>query len=188
MTATRDLEKAVADLWPELEWIQDRGLREKTLKTWVVAFERSPLEPKDLHEIPFTLLVPGCTVSFIAHKRSVVHIAVESAKAMTQFYAGQLPIDMDVLTSGSILIDVGKMLEYERVDGKLRQSVKGQLLRHPFSGAGLCQEMGLPDTITHMVATHAKEGSLGKRTAEAWIVHHADFMSFEAIKDRLVVG
>ena len=76
-----NLETAVKELWPELEWIGDAGLREKTLKTWCVAFDRSPLEPKDLHEIPFTLLVPGCTISFIAHKRAVVHVAVESAKS-----------------------------------------------------------------------------------------------------------
>ena len=183
-----NLEPQVRDLWPELEWIQDRALREKTLRTWVAGFERSPLEPKDLHEIPFTLLVPGCAISFIAHKRAVVHVSIESAKAMKRFFGDQLPIDMDVLASGAILIDVGKLLEYERVDGKLRQSAKGQLLRHPFSGAGLCQEMGLPDAVTHMVATHAKEGSLGKRTVEAWIVHHADFMSFDAIKERLVVS
>lgn len=183
-----NIESEVKALWPELEWIKDGGLREKTLRTWCVAFERSPLEPKDLHEIPFTLLVPGCTISFIAHKRSTVHVVVESAKVMKKFFADQLPIDMDVLTSGSILIDVGKLLEYERTDGKLKQSVKGQLLRHPFSGAGLCQEMGLPDTVTHMVATHAKEGSLGKRTVEAWLIHHADFMAFDALKERLIVG
>jgi len=182
-----NLESAVKELWPELEWIENVGLREKTLRTWCVAFERSPLTPPDLHEIPYTLLIPNCKVSFIAHKRSVVHISIESARAMLKFYGDQLPIDMDVLASGAILIDVGKLLEYERIGGKLRQSAKGQLLRHPFSGAGLCQEMGLPDEVTHMVATHAKEGSLGKRTAEGWIVHHADFMSFEAMKDRLVV-
>jgi len=185
--AKGDLEAAVKELWPELDWIGDRDLREKTLRAWCAAFERSPLEPRDLHEIPFTLLVPNCTISFIAHKRAVVHVSVESAKAMQKFFGGALPVDMDVLTSGAILIDVGKLLEYERVDGKLRQSRRGQLLRHPFSGAGLCLEMGLPDEVTHMVATHAKEGSLGRRTTEAWIVHHADFMSFEAIKDRLVV-
>lgn len=182
------IESDVKALWPELEWIKDGGLRDKTLKTWCVAFERSPLEPKDLHEIPFTLQVAGCTISFIAHKRSVVHVAVESAKAIQSFFGEQLPIDLDILTSGSILIDVGKLLEYERSAGKLRQSVKGQLLRHPFSGAGLCQEMGLPDAVTHMVASHSKEGNLGKRTVEAWIVHHADFMAFDALKERLVVG
>jgi 23S rRNA maturation-related 3'-5' exoribonuclease YhaM len=148
---------------------------------------RSPLEPADLHEIPFTLQIPGCTVSFIAHKRAVVHVAVESARAMERLFGDQMPFDMDTLTAGSILIDVGKLLEYEKVDGEPRQSSRGKLLRHPFSGAGLCQEMGLPDSIIHMVATHSKEGNLGKRTVEAWIVHHADFMSFDALRDPLRV-
>lgn len=183
-----ELEAAVQELWPEMDWIGDADLRRRTLATWCAAFERSPLRPADLREIPFTLLVPGCTISFIAHKRSVVHVAVESAKAIRAFLGDQLPIDMDVLTAGSILIDVGKLLEYERVDGRLRQSVRGQLVRHPFSGAGLCQEFGLPDAVVHMVATHAKEGGLGKRTVEAWIVHHADFMTFDALKERLVAG
>lgn len=181
------LEAEVRRIWPELQWIGDPGLRQKTLETWCAAFERSPLEPSDLDKIPFTLQIPGCEVSFMAHKRAVVHVSVLSAKAMRQFFGDRMPIDMDVLTAGAILIDVGKLMEYERSGGNLRQSVRGKLLRHPFSGAGLCQEMGLPDAVTHMVATHAREGSLGKRTVEAWIVHHADFMSFEALKDRLVV-
>ena len=42
---TRD---AVQQLWPELDWIGDPGLREKVLATWVKAFEMSPLAPDDL--------------------------------------------------------------------------------------------------------------------------------------------
>lgn len=182
-----NLEAEVQELWPELEWIQDAGLKKRTLDTWCEGFRRSPLEPADLHKIPFTLLIPDCTVSFIAHKRAVVHVAVESARAMERFFKDQMPFDMDILTAGSILIDVGKLLEYEKTGGEPRQSARGKLLRHPFSGAGLCQEMGLPDSIIHMVATHSKEGNLGKRTVEAWIVHHADFMSFDALRDPLKV-
>lgn len=52
------LSQAVEKLWPELEWITDRGLREKVAATWVRAFELSPLTPEDLDHIPFTLLVP----------------------------------------------------------------------------------------------------------------------------------
>jgi len=181
------LEAQVKDLWPELESINNADLRQKTLRTWCVAFERSALKPADLHEIPFTLLIPNCKISFIAHKRAVFHVAMDSARAMNRFFGDELGVDMDILASGSILIDVGKLLEYERAGGALRQSVKGQLLRHPFSGAGLCQEMGLPDTVTHMVATHSKEGGLGKRTVEGWIIHHADFVSFDALRDSLVV-
>ncbi len=47
----------VKKLWPELEWINDKSLREKTAKTWELALERSVLTADDLERIPFTLLV-----------------------------------------------------------------------------------------------------------------------------------
>ena len=34
----------VQRIWPEIEWIGATDLREKTLLTWITAFERSPLE------------------------------------------------------------------------------------------------------------------------------------------------
>ena len=36
-----------------------------------------------------------------------------------------------------------------------------------------------------MIATHAKEGNLGKRSVESHIAHHADFMTFEPFMDRI---
>ena len=104
----------VKKLWPELEWINDLSLREKTAKTWELALERSVLKPEDLEKIPFTLLCgPDLKVSFMAHKRCVVHIARESGEKMNEFFGRELPVNMDVLISGAILADVGKFLEYE---------------------------------------------------------------------------
>ena len=57
----------------------------KVTETWIKAFERSPLKPDDLNRIPFTLLVPNCPITFMEHKRCVVHIARESAEAMNEF-------------------------------------------------------------------------------------------------------
>jgi len=171
----------VAELWPELEWIEDADLREKTTATWLLAFERSPLTPADLNEMPFTLHVPNCEVSFMAHKRLVVHVALECAKKIGDFMNTAMPIDRDVLIAGAILADVGKLLEYEKVDGHSRQSRRGQYLRHPFTGVGLAQECGVPDAVCHIIATHAGEGNLVKRTAEAYVVHHADFMTYEPL-------
>lgn len=173
----------VLDLWPEMEWIQDPDLREKTIQTWILAFERSPLEPADLHRIPFTLLVPNCPVTFMEHKRCVVHIARRSAEAMNEFMGKALPLDMDTVIAGSILIDVGKLLEYEKVDGKAVQSQRGKLLRHPFTGVALAMECGIPDSICHLIAAHSAEGDLVKRTPEATVIHHADFMSFLPFKN-----
>jgi len=181
--ATGNKNDAVRRLWPELEWIKDAGLREKTARTWEQAFELSPLTPEDLERIPFTLLVPNCPTTFMEHKRCVVHIARKAAESMAEFMGKALKIDMDVVIAGAILADVGKLLEYEVVDGKARQSQRGEFLRHPFTGVALAMECGVPDAVCHIIAAHAAEGNLVKRSTEALIVHHADFMAYEPFKN-----
>lgn len=178
-----ELRAAVRKLWPELEWIKDSDLRHKTENTWVRAFELSPLEPEDLNRIPFTLLVPNCPTAFMEHKRCVVHMARKCAESMQEFMGNALKIDLDVVLSGAILADVGKLLEYENKDGKTIQSERGELLRHPFTGVSLAMECGVPDAVCHVIAAHAAEGDLVKRTTEAFIVHHADFMAFLPFKN-----
>ena len=177
------MRETVERLWPELEWIKDADLRDKVAATWELALERSPLTADDLEEIPFTLLVPNCPATFMQHKRCVVHIARSGAEAMQEFLGHALPIDLDTVIAGAILADVGKLLEYEKVDGEARQSRRGQLLRHPFTGVSLAMECGVPDEVCHLIAAHAAEGDLVKRTTEGYIVHHADFMSFLPFKN-----
>ena len=178
----------VKRIWPELEWIEDERLRDKVTDCWVRALELSPLHPDDLETIPFTLKVADCPVSFLAHKRLVVHLARDCGLKVREFFGDALPLDMDVLVAGAILADVGKMLEYEGDgQGGSRQSVRGKFLRHPFTGVALAMECGLPDPVCHIVATHAGEGNMVDRTTEAWIVHHADFMTFDPFVKRLKV-
>jgi putative nucleotidyltransferase with HDIG domain len=153
------------------------------LNTWLQAFEHSPLVPADLDEIPFTLLIPDCPATFMEHKRCVVHIARRSAEAMQEHLGRALPIDLDTVVAGAILADVGKLLEYEKVDGQARQSARGQALRHPFTGVHLAMSCAVPDEVCHIIATHAAEGDLVKRSTEATIVHHADFMSYLPFKN-----
>jgi len=177
----------VLALWPELDWIESDSLRAATAKAWSLALERSPLGATDLQTIPFTLLHPT-SVTFMAHKRCVVHIARESARAMQAFMGDHLPIDLDVVVAGAILADVGKLLEYEPDPaGGSRQSARGKYLRHPFTGVALCMEAGVPDAVSHIVATHAGEGNMVTRSVEAYIVHHADFMSYDPVAKRLQV-
>jgi len=180
------MNKEVLELWPELMWIQDADLREKTAKTWELALQKSVLTPPDLCTIPFTLLCgPDLKVSFMAHKRAVVHIARNAGLKMNEFFKSDLPVNMDVLIAGAILADVGKLLEYEMKDGKSVQGKYGKYLRHPFSGVSLAEQCGVPAEVCHIIATHAGEGDMIKRTTEAFVVHHADFMTFEPFKDRL---
>jgi putative nucleotidyltransferase with HDIG domain len=176
----------VLKLWPELDWIENQQLRENTAKVWESALDKSVLTPADLNRIPFTLLCgPDLKVSFMAHKRSVVHIALESGKKMNEFYGDELPVDMDVLISGAILADVGKLLEYVLDEnGKAVQGSYGKYLRHPFSGVSLAESCGVPPEVCHIIAAHAGEGNMVKRSTEAFIVHHADFMTFLPFKQK----
>jgi len=172
----------VLKIWPEIAWIKDKGLREKTLDCWVYAVEKSVLSPEDLEVIPFSLLIKDCNVSFMNHKRTCVQLSVDIAKRMKENFGDEIQIDMDLLLAGAILIDIGKLLEYDKVDGKLSTSKAGKLLRHPFSGVALADRFHLPPEVQHIIAYHAKEGDFAKRSVEAIIVHHADFVSFEPFK------
>ena len=173
----------VFKLWPELDWIEDEKMRRATAATWELALEKSPLTAADLNEIPFTLLVKDCPVTFMEHKRAVVHMSRDCARVMADFFKNNLPINMDVVIAGAILADVGKLLEYEKVDGRAVQSDYGKALRHPFSGVGLAMQCGVPKEVCHIIAAHAGEGDMVKRTTEAYIVHHCDFMSFLPFKN-----
>ena len=37
------MKEEVGKLWPELDWINDKDLREKTAKAWELALEKSAL-------------------------------------------------------------------------------------------------------------------------------------------------
>jgi putative nucleotidyltransferase with HDIG domain len=173
----------VKKIWPEINWIKDEELRNKVLDCWVYAVENSVLTAEDLEVIPFSLLIKDCNVTFMNHKRTAVQLSVNIAKKMKENFGDEIQIDMDLLIAGAILIDVGKLLEYDKVDGNLTTSKAGKLLRHPFSGVSIADRFGLPPEVQHIIAYHAKEGDLAKRNVEAIIVHHADFVSFEPFKN-----
>jgi hypothetical protein len=179
----------ITKLWgEELSWIQDEELRESVAKTWELALEKSVLTATDLYTIPFTILVKDIQVDFMTHKRAVVHIARDCGLHINKFFRTNLPVDLDVLISGAILIDVGKLLEYVLDnDGKAVEGSYGKYLRHTFSGVSLAERCGVPAEVCHIIATHSNEGDMVKRSTEAYIVHHADFMTFLPFKSRLII-
>lgn len=173
----------VLKIWPEINWIKDQNLRDKVLDCWIYAIEKSVLNIDDLNKIPFSLLIEDCKVSFMNHKRTAVQLSVDIANRMKENFGDQIKIDMDILTAGAILIDVGKLVEYDKSKDKLTTSKAGKLLRHPFSGVAIADRFELPPEVQHIIAYHSKEGDLAKRSIEAIIVHHADFVSFEPFKE-----
>lgn len=167
---------------PELELIADVELRDKTILTWETALQESGWSLAQLSEMPFTLLVDPCPVSYIEHVRAVTLTALRASEVFEELYGARVPVDRDVLLAGGLLHDIGKLVEYrKREDGTTVQTASGRLLRHPFSGMELAARCGLPAEVLHIVATHAGEGDKVQRTTEATLVNHADFMSFHSI-------
>jgi len=175
------MKSEIINLFPEINQIKDEDLKKKVISVWEEAIKQGGWRPEDLDKIPFTLLIPDCKTNLIEHTRAVTHTALEAAKVILNFYKEQVKIDLDLLLAGGILHDVGKLLEYAPVEGKINKSRRGKLLRHPFSGASLAYKHGLPDEIIHMIATHAKEGDGGFRSIEAMIIHYADYINFESL-------
>lgn len=173
----------IRSAFPEFSLIRDPDLRDRAIAVWIAALSETGWTLDQLRRTPFTLLIDPCPVSFLDHVRAVTLTALRAAEVFEQVYGGRVPVDRDVLLAGALLHDIGKLAEYElRDDGVTVQTVPGRLLRHPFTGLAMAQREGLPSEVLHIIATHAGEGDKVKRSTEATIVNHADFMSFHSIQ------
>jgi len=173
------MKEKILNLIPELKKIEDVNLREKVIATYELAFKEGVFTVDDMEKIPFTLLIENCPFSYLDHVRAVTKCSIAVAENMKECFGDKAKINMDYLIAGGILHDVGKLLEYEVIEGKYVKSENGRNLRHPFSGIILAAKCGIPDEVLHMIAMHAKEGNLGKRSTESIIIHHSDFVNFE---------
>jgi putative nucleotidyltransferase with HDIG domain len=176
------MRKKLETLLPEIQLIGDTNLRDLTALVWFEAMKRGHWGIQDLAEMPFTLLIPQAKVNLIQHTRAVTLTALRIAEVMMAEYGAKVSIDLDHLLSGAILHDVGKLFEYRKEKDKFVKSREGDLLRHPISGAAFAFQHGLPSEVLHIIAAHSKEGDGGRRTIEAVIVNHADFVNFDVFK------
>lgn len=167
---------------PELDWIADSDLKELVEKVWQDAFELGGWDEADLDSIPFTLLVQDTDINLFDHTRIVTNLARQIAGPLKEMQG--LDINDDYLIAGALLHDVGKLLEYEKKDGKVVVARSGRLLRHPLSGMGLTVKWGLPEDISHSIAVHSREGERSPRSVEATVIHHADFIMFHSYKSK----
>jgi hypothetical protein len=173
----------VRRMFPELVEIEDDLLRERVLDVWVDAMEMGGWKSEDLAEIPFTLLADNVQIKYLEHVRTVTRMCIAMERVILDAYGARAAkIDHDTLVAGALLADVGKLLEYVRRDGRIVKGGAGEYLRHPFSGVGLCFKHGIPNAVMHVVATHSKEGDLGRRFPESIIFHHADFTDFDLVR------
>jgi hypothetical protein len=168
---------------PEFNLIEDKDLRENTISVWEEAVNYRNWTAEELFGIPFTLLADNVKIMFLEHVRTVCKMCVACDEVLTEAYANRkTPINRDILVAGALLCDVGKLMEYDKENGKVVKSKHGKYLRHPFSGVGLCFKYNIPDEVMHLIAVHSHEGDKFGRSPEAIILNHADFIDFDLVK------
>ena len=155
-----------------LDLIQDSDIKKKTIDVWKKAIEEGGWD--DISDIPFTILIET-EKTLLEHTNMVTAMSIGVGKERND-------VVMDILISGALLHDVGKLLEYERRDLKVIKSEYGERIRHPVSGAMLARDAGLPLKVQHIILAHSVEGEKLIRIPEAVIVHHCDFIDFEIEK------
>lgn len=160
----------------ELQLIKNQDLKNKVINVWKEASDRGKW--KSLDDIPFTILFEK-SGKLTDHTKRVTKLAKSILDNREE------KLNQDYLIAGALLHDVGKLLEYEYVNGKYVKSEIGKKFRHPVSGALLAKELGLPDEVVFIIYAHSHEGDELKRSPEAIIVNHCDFIDFE-IKKSLV--
>jgi len=168
-------------IFPLIDRISNSSLLARTISCWEESLKKGGWDREDLHRIPFTLLQTDYKPSIVIHTNGVAESAVAIGEAMKRIYGDNINIDMDILISGAILHDVGKILEYSEESKGFVKSTYGRLVRHPISGAAIAEAVGLPPEVVHIIATHSHEGDRTPRTVESIIVNHADFANFEAL-------
>ena len=65
------MEKRIRELFPEIEWIKDKGMQDKVVASYVDALKIGGWEPDDMDKIPFTLLIPNCPFTYLDHVKGV---------------------------------------------------------------------------------------------------------------------
>lgn len=168
----------------ELALITDQDLKNKVVEAWFKGCKLGGWkEVRELENMPFTLLTETHGVNFLEHTKAVMWGARHLAEAQMRSY-GALPysIDLDRLTAGGLLHDVGKLMEIEPDgDGGYRKSRAGKCARHPISGAILAAEVGLDQEVVNTIACHAKEGDGRPQVIETVFIHQADFATFNPL-------
>lgn len=179
--------KDIATLFPNLMDIKDAVLRDKVAAVWNEALNAGcggkGWTFDEIRAIPFTLLAGKIDLRFVEHLNSCCKQCIAISRVLNEVFGPRIPINLDALIAGSLLADVGKMLEFDKdAAGKVIKGHFGDMLRHPFSGVALSYKHGIPADVMHIVATHSHEGDKVERTIESWIFHHADFIDFDIAK------
>ncbi len=168
--------------------INDEQLRKGVVSTWVEAIELGGWSIDEVQKMPFTLALGGrrTDINIFEHTLAIAGAALAMAKAEEEAYSHRsdyIAVNYDHLIAGALLHDVGKPIEYEKSGDWYIIGERGKCLRHPGFGAAIAFKHGVTNRVLNIIANHSTEGDKRPRTKETWIIYHADYAFYEAIKE-----
>lgn len=174
-TTTKDVEAMFGRLVEIAKTVEHPGLRKL-----LGSFLKDPVVAEKLQRAPAAITYHHAFFGgLLEHTLGVAEMALAAAE--------QYPdLDRDVLVTGVILHDIGKIEEFA-YDRAFSYTDSGELLGHLYIGARMIEERGasipelspqMTETLAHLVLSHhgAYEYQSPKlpMTAEALAVHHLD--------------
>lgn len=175
---------------PELGRIADTGLRERTVDVLGEAASRGGWkDPGAMLYVEETATGAPPTVRrevrLVQHLSLVAAAAADMAEQCNRVL--DCAVDVDHVLAGAILHDVGLFEIFSPSGDEPEVPVlRGPLLlRHPYLGARLAEEMGLPAEVVHIIATHSADGEHTKRTRESALVHWSDWATYDVMREAL---
>ena len=182
------MQSKLLEIFPEINWIKNEEIKQAVIDCHMYVLSKTNWELEDYDQMPFIKSFAGCPVSCLHHNRVVTRMCKMILEEYNQSYIGNgdYKLDHDTVIAGAILHDIGKFLEWDKVDGGPSvKSQNGALLRHPVSGAIVAALHKLPDGVIHCIFTHSTEGNTAKRTPEAMVVWKIDELNFDCIRSAM---
>src|SRR3954468_3693813 len=126
----------IPELFPDIRAIRDTTLREKVAAVWDEALTTGcggkGWTFDEIRAIPFTLLAGKIDLRFVEHLNSCCKQCIAITRVLGEVFGPRIPVNLDHLIAGSLLADVGKLLEFDKDPrGQVVKGRYGELLRHP---------------------------------------------------------
>ena len=158
-------------MFPEIEGIEDDGLRTGVATAWTTATGVNGLDVADLPEQPW--LPPERRAEdperLVDHVRDVTACAVGLAESLLE-RRPDIAVDIDTVIAGALVHDVSKLYEFDRE----ARTELGDLLGHPHYGVAMVSQANLPVAVAHVVLSHSPKTSVEPATLEAELVGRAN--------------
>ncbi len=177
----RDSDEMVA----ELQTIIKEEIEDKNLKALLETFFGDAEFLRRFSQAPAARTIHhNCVGGLLEHTLEVVSLC----RGLTDLYQGR--INRDLLLTGAILHDIGKLEEYNQDSISFEFSDRGKLVGHISIGKEMLDQKlsGLPDfpaelklELEHMMLTHHGQRDWGSpevpKTINAFALFHADLVS-----------